>query len=315
MSVELDIGLQRVVLPAVCSLIGCTLLVRTDQGEDWFDDEPVKGVAFPTVLGVILCAAGLIGSDLWQRGLITTPAEWSTWKASKQWEWMSWMIPASMVVLGLARAVFRIPTHFTGLAGTVTGAIAIGVLFVCLNEGAEWDDQREKLLPWMAASCLAAMCNMAALNSIARAGGSRWVSLTVLGQLGCVAAITLQSYGRLGEWAVAGIAVAMGASVVGAFGNSSSAKLHYGWQLSIIVLPLAVMAVACLAVSRFFFESQPLPIWLIGSVLFLPTLVGLFDFIVGRLTSEWFRVVLAALLCSLVLATILYITKPWQSAW
>ena len=315
MSVELDIGLQRVVLPAVCSLIGCTLLVRTDQGEDWFDDEPVKGVAFPTVLGVILCAAGLIGSDLWQRGLITTPAEWSTWKASKQWEWMSWMIPASMVVLGLARAIFRIPTHFTGLAGTVTGAIAIGVLFVCLNEGAEWDDQREKLLPWMAASCLAAMCNMAALNSIARAGGSRWVSLTVLGQLGCVAAITLQSYGRLGEWAVAGIAVAMGASVVGAFGNSSSAKLHYGWQLSIIVLPLAVMAVACLAVSRFFFESQPLPIWLIGSVLFLPTLVGLFDFIVGRLTSEWFRVVLAALLCSLVLATILYITKPWQSAW
>lgn len=225
------------------------------------------------------------------------------------------MIPASMVVLGLARAIFRIPTHFTGLAGTVTGAIAIGVLFVCLNEGAEWDDQREKLLPWMAASCLAAMCNMAALNSIARAGGSRWVSLTVLGQLGCVAAITLQSYGRLGEWAVAGIAVAMGASVVGAFGNSSSAKLHYGWQLSIIVLPLAVMAVACLAVSRFFFESQPLPIWLIGSVLFLPTLVGLFDFIVGRLTSEWFRVVLAALLCSLVLATILYITKPWQSAW
>lgn len=314
MSYELDIGLQRVALPAVCSLIGCALLVRTDQGEDWFDDEPVKGTAFPTVLGAVLCASGMIASDFCRRGLIGAPAEWSTWKASYQWEWMIWMIPGSMVLLAMARAVFSIPVHFTGLAGTATGAITVGVLYICLNEGAVWDDQHAKLLPWMAASCLAAICNMASLNSIARAGGSRWVSLTVLGQFGCVAAIALQSYASLGELAVVGIGVSLGASLVGVF-RQSSAKLHYGWQLSTIVLPLAIMAVACLATSRFFFESHPLPQWLIGLVLFLPTIVGLFDIVVGRITSEWFRVVLAAMWCSLVLGAILYITKPWQSEW
>ena len=314
MSLELDIGLQRVALPAVCSLIGCTLLVRTDQGEDWFDDEPVKGTAFPTILGAILCGVGMIASDLWKRGLIFAPAEWHAWKASYQWEWMIWMIPASMVVLALVRAVFSVPAHFTGLAGTLTGAIAVGVLFVCLNEGDVWDDQHPKILPWMAASCMASICNTAALNSIARAGGSRWVSLTVLGQLGCVAAIVLQSYASLGEWTVAGIGVALGACVAGGY-RASSAKLHFGWQISTVVLPLAIMAVTCLAVSRFFFESHPLPIWLIGSVLFLPTIVGLFDVVLGRITSEWFRVVLAGLLCSLALGAILYITKPWQSEW
>ena len=314
MSFEIDIGLQRVVLPAVCSLIGCALLVRSDQGEDWYDDEPVKGTALPTVLGAVLCAVGMITSDFWQRGLISAPSEWSSWKASYQWEWMIWMIPASMVLLAMARVVFSIPVHFTGLAGTVTSAIAIGVIYVCLNEGAVLDDQHVKLLPWMAVGCLAAVCNMASLNSIARAGGSRWVSLTVLGQFGCVAAITLQSYASLGEWAVVGIGVALGASIVGLF-RQSSAKLHYGWQLSTIVLPLAIMAVACLATSRFFFESHSLPYWLIGSVLFLPTIVGVFDIVLGRITSGWFRVVLAASWCSLALGAILYITKPWQSEW
>ena len=311
MSFELDIGLRRVVLPAVCSLIGCALLVRTDQGEDWYDDEPVKGTALPTVLGAVLCGVGMITSDFWQRGLIGVPSEWSTWKASHQWEWMVWMIPASMVLLAMARVVFSIPVHFTGLAGTVTSAIAIGVIYVSLNESAILDDQH---MPWMAASCLAAMCNMASLNSIARAGGSRWVSLTVLGQFGCVAAITLQSYASLGEWSVVGIGVALGASIAGVF-RQSSAKLHYGWQLSTIVLPISIMAVACLATSRFFFESHPLPIWLIGLVLFLPTIVCIFDIAVRRIRIEWFRVVLAASCCSLVLGAILYITKPWQSEW
>jgi len=311
MSFELDIGLQRVALPAVGSLIACALLVRTDQGENWYEDEPVKGAAFPTVLGAVFCASGMIVSDLWRRGLIGVPAEWSTWKASHQWEWMIWMIPASMILMAMARAVFSIPVHFTGLAGTATSAIAIGVLYVCLNEGAVLDGQH---MPWMAASCFAAVCNMASLNSIARADGSRWVSLTVLGQFGCVAAITLQSYASLGEWAVVGIGVALGASIIGVF-RRSSAKLHYGWQLSTIVLPLAIMAVACLATSRFFFESHPLPIWLIGSVLFLPTIVCIFDIVVRRITSDWFRVVLAALWCSLALGAILFITKPWQSEW
>ena len=313
MSFELQIGLQRLLLPGVCSLIGCYILSRTDPGEDWYDDEPVRGTAFPTFFGALLCAIGMICSDLWQRGIIAKPAEWLTWQASYQWQWMVWMIPGCMVIMALARSLFAIPIQFAALAGFVTATLAILVLFVCLNQGPVWDDQKEKWLPWLAASCLAVTWNIASLNSIARSDGSRWVSLTILGQLGCVAAITFQSYASLGEWTLAGIGVATGASLVGVF-TGSKAKLHFGWQLSTVVIPIGIMAVACLAVSSFF-ESRPLPIWLIGSVLFLPTLVGVVDFVFGRTANAWFRVLLATSVCCLVLGGIFYITKPWQSEW
>ena len=313
MSFELQIVLQRLLLPAVCSLIGCYLLSRTDQDEDFYDDEPVRGIAFLTISGAFLCAIGMIGSDLWQRDLILKPAEWSSWRASYQWQWMVWMIPGSMLVLALARSIFAVPIHYTAMAGVAVASIAIGILFVCLNEGVAWADQSAKLLPWMAVSCLAAMWNISSLNSIAKSDGSRWVSLTVLGQLGCVTAIVIQYYAGLAEWALAGIGVAAGASLVGAFAKST-AKLHYGWQLSTVVIPLGIMAVACLAVGSFF-EAKPLPNWLLGSVLFLPSFVCVIDIVFGRLTNSWFRVFLAACVCCAILGAILNITKPWQSEW
>lgn len=313
MSFELQILLQRLLLPAVCSLIGCYVLSRTDPGEDWYDDEPIRGMAFSTLFGAFLCAIGMICSDLWQRGIIANPDEWLTWQASYQWQWMVWMIPGCMVIMALARSIFSIPIHYAALAGFVTATLAICVLFVCLNEGTVWDDQKAKWLPWMAASCVAVMWNIASLNSIANADGSRWVSLTIIGQFGCVAAISFQSYASLGEWTLTGIGVAAGASLVGVF-TGSKAKLHFGWQLSTVVIPLGIMAVACLTVSRFF-ESRPLPIWLIGSVLFLPTLIGVVDFVFGRTANAWFRVLLATCLCCLVLGGIFYVTKLWQLEW
>ena len=313
MGFELQLGMQRLLLPAVCSLIGCILLSRTDQGEDWYDDEPVSGIAFPTFLGAIICGLGMICSDLWQRGIISKPEAWTTWQASYQWQWMVWMIPASMFVMALARSVISVPIQFASLASTLTSSIAIGVLFVCLSEGTVWDDQKTKWLPWMATSFLAVIWNIASLNSIAKSGGSRWVSFTILGQLGCIAAITFQSYASLGEWALVGMGVATGASLVGLFSRSAS-KLHYGWQLSTVVLPLGIMAVACLAVGSFF-ESKQLPFWLVGSVLFLPSVVCVVDIVVGRLTNAWFRVFLAACVCCVVLGAIFNITKPWQSDW
>ena len=313
MSFELQILLQRLLLPAVCSLIGCYVLSRTDPGEDWYDDEPIKGMAFTTLLGAFLCGIGMICSDLLQRGIIAKPDEWLTWQASYQWQWMVWMIPSCMVTMAVARSIFSIPIHYAAFAGFVTATLAICVLFVCLNEGTVWDDQKAKWLPWMAASCVAVMWNIASLNSIAKADGSRWVSLTILGQLGCVAAITIQSYASLGEWTLAGIGVAVGASLVGIFAGSK-AKPDFGWQLSTVVVPLGIMAVACLAVSSFF-ESRPLPIWLIGSVLFLPTLIGVVDFVFGRTASTRFRVLLAACVCCLVLGGIFYVTKLWQLEW
>ncbi len=313
MSFELQIALQRLLLPAVCSLIGCYLLSTTDQGEDWYDDEPVRGITFPTLSGALLCAIGLIGSDLWQRGIILQPQAWLNWKASYQWQWMVWMIPGSILLLAIARSIFVVPIHYTAMAGIASASLAIGVLFVCLNEKTGWEDQSAKLLPWMATGGIAAMWNIASLNSIAKSEGSRWVSLTILGQLGCVTAIAIQSYASLGEWSLAGIGAALGASIVGVCLGSKT-KLHYGWQLSTVVIPLGIMAIACLAVSNFF-ESRPLPTWLIGSVLFLPTLVCVADIVVGRIMNTWFRVFLAGCICCLVLGAILNFTKPWQSEW
>lgn len=313
MSFELQIGLQRLLLPAVCSVVGCVILTRTDPGENWRDKEPIRGAVFSTLFGAFLCAIGMICSDLWQREIIAKPAEWRYWQASYQWQWMVWMIPGGMVIMALSRSIFAIPIHYAALAGFVTASLAIIVLFVCLNQGQVWDDQKAKLLPWMAASCIAVMWNTASLNSIANSDGSRWVSLTILGQLGCVSAITFQSYASLGEWTLVGIGVAAGASLVGVF-TGSKAKLHFGWQLSTVVIPLGIMAVACLAVSSFF-ESRPLPIGVIGSVLFLPTLVGFVDFVFGRTANPWFRVFLATCVCCLVLGGVFYFAKLWQSEW
>ncbi len=314
MTFEVQVALQRLLIPAIGSLIGCYLLAKTDSGADWYDDEPVRGIAMATLWGAIFCAAGMIASDLWQRDLIAKPSEWSTWRATYRWEWMAWMIPASMVAFAVVRTFFAAPIHFTAMASNATGLIAVGIMFVCLNEGTAWEDQTAKILPWMAVSCAAILSNTCSLNSIARSEGARWVSLIVLAQLGCVAAISLQSYGSLGLWTLTGIGTTLGASVIGGvFGTS--AKLHYGWQLSIVVVPLGIMAVACMAVSRFFYEAKPLPEWLIGSVVFLPTLVCIVDIVVGRVMQNWFRVLLAASVCCLILGSILTITKPWQSEW
>jgi len=311
MSLELEIALQQFLLPAVCAIMGCTVLARTNQGDDCFEDEPVRGIGLQTLFGAAVCAMGIVFSDLWQRGIIAQPMEWSSWKPSYQWERVAWMVPGSMLALALLRFIVSTPVQFAELAGTFTSSIAVGILYASLNDKVVWEDQQSKLLPWMAAGCAAAIMNVSSLNSMATSGGFRWVSLVMLAQFGCLAAIILQSYASLGRCCVVGIGVAFGASIVGLFFRSTT-KLHYVWPLSIVVLPLGIMAVICLVLSKFFFESHTFPLWLTGSVLFLPTIVCAVDIVFGRLSNAWFRVFFAGSVCSLVLGAIFYITKPWQ---
>ena len=311
MSFEKEIALQQFLLPAICAVLGCTILARTDQGEDCFEDEPVRGIALQTLFGVFACGLGIVLSDFWQRGIIHDPAKWLDWKPSYQWEWIVWMVPVSMLALAFLRSCVSTPVQFAGIAGNLIAAMAVGILFVSLNEKAVWEDQQSKLLPWMAAGCAAVILNVSALNSIATSGGSRWVSLVMLGQFGCLAAIILQSYASLGGWCIVGAGIAFGASIVGLFFRSTT-KLHYVWPLAVVVLPLGVMAVAIIVLSKFFYESHVLPRWLTGSVLFLPTVVCAVDIVFGRLSNAWFRVFFAGSVCSLALGAIFYITKPWQ---
>ena len=310
MSLELEIALQQFLLPGLCSLVGCWILAKTDQGEGCFEDEPVRGIGFQTLFGVAVCAMGIFFSDLWQRGILGEPTEWLTWKPSRQWERIAWMIPGSMLAMGLLRCVISTPVHFAGVAGSLTASFAVGILYYSLNQKEVWEDHENMLLPWMAAGCAAAILNVSSLNSISTSGGFRWGSLVLLGQFGCLAAITWQSYASLGQWCIVGIGVALGASIVGFFSRSTT-KLHYVWPLSIVVLPLGIMAVVCSVLSPFFFQSHTLPLWLTGAVLFLPTLVWVIDLVFGRLYGVWMRVFFAGSVCGLTLGAILYITKPW----
>ncbi len=310
MSLELEIALQQFLLPALCALVGCWILARTDQGEDCFEDEPVRGIGFQTLFGVTVCGVGIVLSDLWQRGILGEPTEWLTWKPSRDWERIAWMVPGCMLAMGFLRSIISTPIQFSGVAGSFTASAAVGMLYVSLNEKVVWEDQPSNLIPWMAAGCAAAILNVSSLNSIATSGGYRWVSLVALGQFGCVGAITLQSYPSLGQWCVVGIGVSLGASIVGFFFRSAT-KLHYVWPLSIVVLPLGIMAVVCSVLSPFFFQAHTLPLWLTGTVLFLPTIVWAIDLVFGRLYGSWLRVFFAGIVCSLALGAIFYITKPW----
>lgn len=313
MSFETNLILQRFVLPGVCSLIGCALLVRTDPGDECYKDEPVRGMAGQLLIGALFCGLGVVASDFWFRDLILKPMEWPTWKASYQWNWLVWMIPGAMLILASSRAWYSTPIHYVSIAAVLMWGLSIGIVFVSLNEGEIWQDQASKLMPWLAAALAAVSLNTFALNAIAKSGGVRWTPLVVLAQLGCVAAIALQAYGTLGEFALAGAATAAGASVVSLI-KASSSKTHFGWQLAIVMLPLLILAVAVLAVSRFF-ESVQLPTWLLTAVLFLPTLAGLVDLVFGRLSHAWIRPVFAGSVCAGVLGWIVYLALSKPPEW
>ena len=304
MSLELQIFLQRLLTPAVFSFVGCYLLSTPHQEENHDCNEPVEGIGFRAIAGAFLCGIGMIAADLWQRGLISKPMEWSQWRAKYQWEWMVWLIPASMLIMAIIRSLCLVPIHFISMSATATASIAASVLYVSLNEGSLWQDQSDKLILWMALGVVAVMWNTLALNSIARSGGSRWTPLVTMAQLGCIGYLIFQAYASLGEWVFTGIGVAFGASFM-AMLKGSNANFYFGWQLSTIVLPLGVMAIACLAVSRFF-EIPVIPNWLVGSILFLPTVVGGVDRTLGRRANAWMRAGIAAIICIALLGTIVY---------
>lgn len=310
---SLELLLQRFVLPFFCSMIGCFILASTDQGDDFYDDEPTTRTFFRTLLGVLICGTSVIASDFWSRGILQQPNEWLNWSPSYQWQWMFMAVPASMLAMAITSILFSIPNQFAAAGNAVIVLCGVGILFLCLNEGEVWNDQQHKLLPSFAVGLVAIVCNSFSLNYLATSGAMRWVPLVLVGQLGCVAAIVLQTYGSLGELCLIGISVAFGASTV-AMAKGTAARLHFGWPICLVVLPIAVMATGCLVVSQFF-EVRQIPLWLLASVLFLPAMIGLIDWIFGRHGNVWMRAMVGAICCAIILGLVLYWAPPVEVAW
>jgi len=318
MNFELQVFLQRIAIPAVASFVGGWILLSTEEGTENDEDEPLQSIFFKTLLGTILCGMGLLASDFLQRGLLFKPEEWLNWKASYQWQWMAILIPSSFVVLGLLRSILPIPKSIANIAWPMLAILTACTLIVSFMEpdvldAETWKEELKSLLLRIAVGTAAIILNIATLDNLARSGAARWTPLVLLGQLGCVAAIVLQSYASLGEWTLACIGSTVGVSV-GSLIKGSQPLTFAGWQLSSIVFPLTIASGTSLLLSPYF-QSEPLPLWLQGSVLLLPTVVWLVDIVFARYGHAWVRAVSAAVICSVLLATIFLITKPLPSEW
>jgi len=312
-SFENQIIIQRLAVPGVAGLIGCWILLTTRYAPEGAEDIPLDGIVGRTILGSLVCAFGLIASDFLQRDILFKPAKWLALDSSYRWKWMAIGIPIVIVIVGLLRCFVRKPNRYVALVWPCLVSLAVGTLFFCLMEEDTWGNVWPAIIQSLALGVVASTLNIATIDNLASSGAARWASLVLVGQLGAVAAIAFQSYGSLGEWALACIGLALGASLSG-FLIESRPSVFANWQLSTVLYPLCIAAVASMCLTGFF-RSEPLPIWLNASILFLPTIVWLVDLIFMRDRNNWLRASLAAILCGVPLATILIMTKAFESSW
>jgi hypothetical protein len=303
MNFETQVILQRLVVPSLLGLAGGFVLSRCERRSlASGDGGPLRLVATASIIGTLLVGAGLIASDLWQRGLIANPATWRRWDAREPWMWMVWLVPGLMLVLGLLKGLGATPSRFATWCLPVLVLGAAGTLYVALPQGSGYEDKLRDAVRWLALGTAAVTVNAACLNAIATRPGGRWAPCVLLAQLGCIAGIVLQSYASLGEFVLAGIGILVGLSIISLVLPSES-TYDFGWQLAPAILAMSVLAVASLAVSTFYVSTPPAT-WLIMSILFLPTIVGSVDCILHKQQWGW-RVLAALVICGLVLAVVI----------
>lgn len=313
MSFELQILLQRIALPALASILGCWLLIasKSESGRD--PDQPHHHSRWMTILGTLLIAGALVISDFWQRELLWDPFHWSDWEANYRWQWLIWLVPGTMLVLGLLRAFALNEREQSSQMWPVLFLAALGMHYVALFELETWSNWLVPLIHAMLIGTGASVLNISSLHALATSGASRWTPLVLLGQLGCIAAIALQSYASLGEWVLAGIGITLGATVV-SFGYATKSRLFGVWPIAVALYPVAISGAVCLLLTGYF-RSRPLPVWLIGVVLVLPTIVWFLDFVYGRYGRTWYRIAWAAAACVAVLVAVILVTEPFKSEW
>ncbi|MFN7733527.1 MAG: hypothetical protein ACK5OB_16640 [Pirellula sp.] len=308
---ETQVALQRIAVPLVLATVGGLLLSRRSAGSG-ASASAASPAAWSTLLGAMLVAAGPCVSELWKRDLLLQPARWHEWSATEPWMWMVWIVPASVIMVAIWRCAMSSSWTFaTWMFPWGVSVAALG-LYVCLPQGQGWLDKSSDVVRWLVAATIAFAWNQWGIDTIASSPGGRWAPWVLVAQFGAIAGLALQSYASLGEWALVGVGFSAGLAIA-ALLSGDTQSMPMGWPAAVGVIPGLWMAVASLAVSQFYITTPPAN-WLLGLVLFLPTLVALIDLLIKK-RSAWVRAIVAAVACGIVIAIAIAITMQSRPEW
>ncbi|MBM3965937.1 MAG: hypothetical protein FJ308_12865 [Planctomycetes bacterium] len=309
MGFEIQIAIQRLLVPGVIALIGAWLLVgrRASSGS-------ARGVAtWIGLLGALVVGAAFVVSDFMQRGILLSPKEWFGWEAREPWMLMVWFVPAVIIALAAAQWILGRSDQYQRWSVLLLLTFWIGASYLLFPTGAGYQDKLPSVGRWAVIVAIAAVWNAYALDWIATSPGGRWYPLVLLSQFGCITAIVLSSYASLSEWVLVGAGVSAGVSVLQLFRPTRPYEVPFLWPLAPIIVGLSWMGVTCMVVSTFYVsESLPSP-WF-WPVLFLPSIVGIVDIFAQRLNS-WCRVAVAGGICGAMLIPLIYMLVTAKPEW
>lgn len=303
----------QLLIPFVLACVGSWLITAAPRLDDW--EPPYFWQSFSRILpGVILVGLAILVADFGRRGILDQPKEWLSWSPKSRWEWMVFVVPGSMILFAILRSLVSSSMKLSQLMWPVSMFLAISIIAWCMSDQAKGNRWSwEVLFAWMVVSVVATTMNLASLENMITSCSSRWALLILAGQMGCVSAYAAQSYLSLSLWITSSAAIVLGAFFCSAFRPAKDQSFGL-WQLSILTIPLAIATVPTLFLAERY-SMEHLPLWLIGIVMFLPTIVWFFDIVYTRECSQWLRVLMAFIICASVLATIIILTKPFESDW
>ena len=310
---EQQILIQQLFIPFVLACVGSWLISAAPKLDDW--EPPYFWQSFSLILpGVLLVCLAVLVADFGRRGILDRPNDWLSWSPKSRWEWMVFFVPAAMLIFATLRSLVSSTSKLSQVMWPVSMFLAISIMAWCLSDQAKGNRWSwEVLFVWMVVGVVATTMNLASLENMITSGSSRWALLILAGQMGCVSAYAAQSYLSLSLWLTSCAAIVLGAFFCSAFRPAKDQSFGL-WHLSILMIPLAIVTVPSLFLADRY-SMERLPMWLIGMVMFLPTLVWFFDIVYTRDCRQWLRILVAFLICASVLATIIILTKPFESEW
>ena len=275
------------------------------------------------VLGCLILWGAFAISDFGSRGLLTRgllmrtdwifggPGSLGGWEAKEPWMHWVWVAPLVMTLWMALRWILGRWIMGVGILGGglraegQSGTSSRSKRVVRLVEAIYW----LSAIAWMSFSMfpvgegyaqqalkfaylgvltwVASVVNAGLLVERTEVAQSRWFRWALVVQIGCIAAVVLQSYASLGEWVVfcgAFMAGAIGSGAIGsgAIGMKGSSKSGLGGAQEVALgVLMSFAAVAGLTLSQAY-AWNPLPVWLLGVLAMSPSIMAIVDMGLSR---------------------------------